>query len=149
MAQSAGSKTPPPAAGYDCPSAQPDMPGARPFGVISGTANETRIAFFKKSALDGFDWRERFGTADATRLFRFGARCEESGCAHHDGQRCSLGARVRQGLPAVVDALPPCLICSRCRWYAEQGGEVCRRCPQVVTMIPQADTPLNAVAAPR
>ena len=136
-------------AGFDCPSAQPDMQGARPFGVISGTPQETRIAFFKKSALDGFDWRKQFGTQDATRLFRFGARCDEHKCGHFDGSRCSLGARVKQGLPAVVDALPPCLIRPRCRWFAEQGGEVCLRCPQVVTLIPAADTPLNAVAAPR
>lgn len=136
-------------AGYDCPSAQPDMEGARPFGVISGTPTETRIAFFKKSALDGFDWRKQFGTQDATRLFRFGARCEESRCGHFDGHRCSLGGRVRNDLPAVVDALPTCLIRPKCRWFAEQHGEVCLRCPQVVTMIPEADTPLNAVAAVR
>jgi hypothetical protein len=125
------------------------MPGARPFGVISGTAQETRIAFFKKSALDSFDWRENFGTKDATRLFRFGARCDEAKCAHYNGRTCNLGARVKAGLPAVVDTLPPCLIRPKCRWYAEQGGEVCLRCPQVVTMIPEADTPLNAVATPR
>jgi hypothetical protein len=134
---------------FDCPSAQPDMEGARPFGVISGTPQETRIAFFKKSALDGFNWRERFASQDATRLFRFGAKCDEHKCGHFDGSRCSLGARVKQGLPPVVDALPTCLIRPKCRWYAEQGGEVCLRCPQVVTMIPAADTPLNAVAAPR
>jgi hypothetical protein len=132
----------------DCPSAQPDMAGARPFGVISGTAQETRIAFFKKSALDGFDWRRDFASEDATRLFRFGAHCDESACLHYDGHRCSLGQRVRDGLEAVVDALPPCLIRPTCRWYAEQGQEVCLRCPQVVTMIPEADTPLNAVALP-
>lgn len=132
---------------FDCPSAQPDMEGARPFGVISGTPQETRIAFFKKSALDGFNWREQFATQDATRLFRFGARCDEHKCGHFDGSRCSLGARVKKGLPAVVDALPPCLIRPKCRWFAEQGGEVCLRCPQVVTMIPAADTPLNVVAA--
>jgi len=140
---------PAPAAGFDCPSAQPNMEGARPFGVISGTPKETRIAFFKKSALDAFDWREKFSTSDATRLFRFGARCDEHRCGHFNGSTCSLGARVKQGLPAVVDALPPCLIRPKCRWYAEQGGEVCLRCPQVVTMIPEADTPLNAVAAVR
>jgi len=136
-------------AGFDCPSAQPGMEGARPFGVISGTPQETRIAFFKKSALDNFDWREQFGTTDATRLFRFGARCEESRCQHFGGSTCNLGARVKRDLPAVVDALPSCLIRPKCRWYAEQGGEVCLRCPQVVTMIPAADTPLNAVAAVR
>ena len=136
-------------AAFDCPSAQPDMEGARPFGVISGTPKETRIAFFKKSALDAFDWRGQFGTSDATRLFRFGARCDESKCGHFDGSRCKLGARVKAGLQPVVDALPSCLIRPRCRWFAEQGGDVCLRCPQVVTMIPEADTPLNAVATPR
>ena len=138
-----------PAHGYDCPSAQPDMEGARPFGVISGTVEETRIAFFKKSALDGFDWREKFSTKDATRVLRFGARCEENRCSHFNGTQCSLGDRVRNSLPAVVDALPTCLIRPRCRWYSEQGSEVCLRCPQVVTMIPEAETPLNAVAAVR
>ena len=136
-------------AGYDCPSAQPHMERARPFGVISGTPQETRIAFFKKSALDAFDWRKQFGTQDATRLLRFAARCDEQKCGHFDGSRCSLGQRVKEGLPAVVDALPPCLIRADCRWFAEQGGEVCLRCPQVVTMIPAADTPLNSVAAVR
>lgn len=133
----------------DCPSAQPDMEGARPFGVISGTAEETRVAFFRKSTLDNFDWRKDFGTRDATRLFRFGARCEESGCQHFGSGRCNLGARIQRELPAVVDALPPCLLRPTCRWFAEQGGSVCLRCPQVITMIPEADTPLNHVAAVR
>lgn len=125
------------------------MQGARPFGVITGTVKETRIAFFKKSARDGFDWRKTFSATDATRVFRFGARCEETRCSHFNGGQCSLGRRVRDGLPAVVDALPSCLIRPDCRWYAEQGGEVCLRCPQVVTMIPEADAPLNRVAAVR
>ena len=52
------------------------MEGAKPFGVISGTAEETRITFFKKDALAAFAWRESFSSADATRLFRFEARCD-------------------------------------------------------------------------
>ena len=133
----------------DCPSAQPDMEGARPFGVISGTPEETRVAFFRKSAADSFDWRAHFGTSDATRLFRFGARCEESGCAHFGSRACKLGQRINRDLPPVVDALPACLLRPTCRWFAEQGGSVCLRCPQVVTMIPAADTPLNHVATVR
>jgi hypothetical protein len=125
------------------------MHGARPFGIIGGTATETRIAFFKKSAQDGFDWQTRYGDADATRLFRFAARCETTGCGHFAGGGCSLGHRVRTTLPAVVDALPACLIRASCRWHAEQGDDVCLRCPQVVTMIPADDGPLNRVAAAR
>ncbi len=125
------------------------MQGARPFGVISGTPEETRVAYFKRSALDGFDWREHFGMKDATRLLRFGARCEETGCAHFASGACSLGARIHNDLPPVVDALPPCLLRPTCRWFAEQGPGVCLRCPQVVTMIPEGDTDLNRAAAVR
>lgn len=133
----------------DCPSAQPDMTGARPFGVIQGKAQELRIAFFKKSTLDGFDWRARFSSLDATQIFRFAARCEEDRCSHFDGERCSLGRRVRSNLPPVVDALPPCLIRATCRWFDEQGGQVCLRCPQVISMIPAADGELNELAVAR
>ena len=135
---------------HDCPSAQPDMAGARPFGVVSGTVTETRVAFFKKDALQHFDWRERFDVPEATQLFRFAARCEKSACGHYDGidHRCSLGQRVATVLPPVTDALPPCLIRPTCRWHAEQGASVCLRCPQVVTMIPAGDGPLQSVARP-
>lgn len=136
---------------YDCPSAQPDMAGARPFGVVSGTVGEVRIAFFKKDALKHFDWRERFAAPHATQLFRFAARCERTACGHYDyaDGKCSLGQRVATALPPVTDALPPCLVRPSCRWHAEQGPAVCLRCPQVVTMIPADDGPLNRVAAVR
>ena len=132
---------------FDCPSAQPEMEGARPFGIISGTPTETRIAFFKKATLDSFSWQDQFATRDATRILRFGAKCDELRCGHFKESRCSLGERVNKGLPAVVDSLPSCLIRPKCRWYAEQGSEVCLRCPQVVTLIPSATNALNTVAA--
>jgi hypothetical protein len=125
------------------------MGGARPFGVISGSPQETRIAFFKKSAQTAFDWRERFSGPEATKVFRFAARCEEGHCSHYADGHCSLGQRVTKELPPVVDTPPPCLIRPSCRWHAEQGSAACLRCPQIVTMIPEADTPINAVAAPR
>ena len=81
--------------------------------------------------------------------FRYGARCEESRCAHHDGNRCALGARIAAMLEPVTDSLPSCQIRGSCRWYAEVGGEACRRCPQVVTAIPEAQARLRKVAAPR
>jgi len=124
------------------------MEGARPFGVISGTPEETRVAYFRKSALDGFDWRQHFAMKDATRLLRFGARCEETACAHFASGACSLGQRIHD-LPPVIDALPACLLRPSCRWFAEQGPGVCLRCPQVITMIPEGDTALNRAAAVR
>lgn len=135
---------------HDCPSAQPDMVGARPFGVLSGSTGEVRIAFFKKDAMQKFDWRERFATPEATQVLRFAARCETSACGHYVDatNKCSLGSRVATALPPVTDALPPCLVRPSCRWHAEQGPAVCLRCPQVTTMIPVGQGPLQAIAAP-
>lgn len=126
------------------------MAGARPFGLVSGSVEEVRIAFFKKDALAHFDWRERFGSPEATQLFRFAAQCERSGCGHYDAadDQCSLGRRVATGLAPVTEALPPCLIRPSCRWHAEQGPAVCLRCPQVTTMIPPGDGPMQTIAAP-
>ena len=128
---------------YDCPSAQPDMADARPIGLLSGTPAEVRIAFFKKEALDAFDWRHHVDEARATQVLRFGATCEEGRCGHFDGQTCQLGKRVRDDLEPVVDRLPPCLLRPSCRWHAERGPAVCLRCPQVATMVP----PVSSLAA--
>jgi len=133
----------------DCPSAQPDMDGARPYGIICGSPQKTRIAFFKRSVQAQFDWRTRFADSEATKVLRFAARCEQGRCSHYSGDRCSLGRRVAEELPAVVDKAPSCLVRASCRWHAEQGLAACFRCPQVVTMIPEDSAPLNMVAMPR
>jgi hypothetical protein len=37
-------------------------------------------------------------------------------------------------LPAVVDALPVCTVRKDCRWYSQEGGAACLRCPGVTTV---------------
>jgi hypothetical protein len=131
-----------------CPSAQPDMEGARVFGVIAGTPEAPRVAYLTKgTTVDPATYTGLEGVGP-THLFRFAARCEEARCVHYGGGRCALADRIAKKLDPVVDSLPPCLIRPECRWYAEQGGDACLRCPQVVTMIPKADDSLNWVALP-
>lgn len=132
--------------GLDCPSAQSDMKGARIIGLISGSASEPRIAYLKKSAVPGMEINDKLGDIEPTQVFRFAAQCEESRCKHFGEGRCSLGARIAKQLPEVVDVAPPCQIRNTCRWHAEQGIQVCFRCPQVVTLIPPGDYVLNQVA---
>src|SRR5262249_21557802 len=131
-----------------CPSAQPDMEDARPFAVIGGTPEEPRVAYLKDNAVVGPAVLEQLGSVAPTRVFRFAAKCEEAQCVHFNGQRCTLAQRMLEKPEPVVELLPPCLIRPSCRWYAEQGAEACRRCPQVVTMVPKGDDPLNHVALP-
>ena len=47
---------------------------------------------------------------------------------------CKLATRIVQILPAVVSGLPPCIVRASCRWYAQEGGAACLRCPQIVTL---------------
>lgn len=131
-----------------CPSAQPDMAQARVFGVVGGTADAPRIAYLKADAVVTPEVAERIGDLRPTEVFRYAARCEEGRCAHHEAGRCSLGARIAAMLPPVTASLPSCTIRPTCRWYAEVGGEACRRCPQVVTSIPESQAQLREVAAP-
>jgi hypothetical protein len=131
-----------------CPSAQPDMEHARVFGVVGGTAEAPRVAYLKAEAAVTPELAERIGALEPTQVFRYAARCEESRCAHHDGDRCALGARIAAMLAPVTDSLPSCQIRPSCRWYAEVGGEACLRCPQVVTSIPESQAELHEVAAP-
>lgn len=131
-----------------CPSAQPDMEGARIIGVLSGTPEAPQIAYVPPGITLDVDVADGLGELSSTQVFRFAATCEQHRCAHFDGARCSLAQRIVAQLPEVVDILPRCQIRPTCRWYAEEGGAACRRCPQVVTMIPKRADPLNRVAAP-
>ncbi|MCC7013346.1 MAG: hypothetical protein IT454_12350 [Planctomycetes bacterium] len=120
--------------GASCPSAQPDMDEARVFGVVTEEREGQRIAYLAPETnvdpalLAGLD-----GVAP-TEVFRFSAKCETSRCSHFDGARCTLAERIKRALAPVVDRLPACTVRATCRWYLEQGGEICLRCPQVVTL---------------
>jgi len=69
-----------------------------------------------------------------TEVFRLAATCAEHKCPHFDGADCRLASRVVQILPAAVDHLPPCIIRKDCRWYSQEGGAACMRCPEITTV---------------
>jgi hypothetical protein len=134
----------------DCPSAQPDMAGARIFGITAGSGGEPRVAYLKPGVrVPESILGQLARSTDPTELFRFAASCEERHCSHFDGARCQLGERITRELEPVVDALPPCQIRATCRWFAEQGGAVCLRCPQIVTRVPGNDPSSRIAATPQ
>ena len=69
-----------------------------------------------------------------TEVFRLAATCAEHKCPHFDGADCQLATRIVRILPAVVDALPPCTIRKDCRWFSQEGGAACQRCPEITTV---------------
>jgi hypothetical protein len=81
-----------------------------------------------------------------TEVFRLSATCAEHGCPHFDGADCQLATRIVRMLPEAVDTLPPCTIRRDCRWYAQEGGAACRRCPEITTVSYDVSPQTQAVA---
>ncbi len=129
-----------------CPSGQPDMQDAHIFGVISGTAAQPRVAYLKKKAEVTPEMLADLGDVDPTQVFRYAAKCESGRCAQYENGRCSLAQRIVAHLAPVVADLPSCQIRDTCRWFAEEGGQACLRCPQVVTLVPSDQNALRQAA---
>lgn len=117
----------------ECPSAQPGMLGLRLLGVVEPTEKGPRLAYLNEDVAVTEELLAQTAPAQPTEVFRLAAHCEERHCIHFNGERCKLATRIVQILPAVVDALPRCLIRPTCRWFQQEGKEACVRCPQVVT----------------
>lgn len=131
-----------------CPSALPEMPQGRVFGVVGGTATEPRLLYLDQTAPVTDDMLALAAPVKPTEVFRLAAPCVESKCCHFDGQDCRLVTRIVQILPAVAESLPPCAIRRDCRWFQQEGKPACMRCPQVVTLNCAASDGMVRAAAP-
>lgn len=132
-----------------CPSAQPAMREPRLLGVVTHDNGVASIAYLNEEVPVTAELLEQAGPADPNTVFRIAAHCEEKRCTHFDGRDCNLARRIVQILPAVVDALPVCLIRGTCRWYVQEGREACLRCPQVVTQPLDASPDFERAVTPR
>ena len=116
-----------------CPSAQPGMEECRVLGVVQRDGPTPMLQYLSEALPATPEVLAMAAPLKATEVFRLAATCAEHKCPHFDGADCRLATRVVQILPAAVDALPPCIIRKECRWYSQEGGEACRRCPQITT----------------
>ena len=137
------------AGGCACPSAQPDMAGARVFGVRRSGPDGPRTGYLERAVEATPEVLAMAGPVPPTQVLRMAATCEESRCAHFDGTDCRLATRIVQLLPPVVAVLPRCAIRNDCRWFAQEGRAACLRCPQVVTLTNDASEVLVEAARPR
>ena len=117
-----------------CPSAQPGMDNCRILGVVDQQGPTPRIVYLNEILPATNDVLALSAPLKPTEVFRLAATCAEHKCPHFDGMDCRLATRVAQILPAVVDSLPPCTIRKECRWYSQEGGAACMRCPEITTV---------------
>lgn len=131
-----------------CPSAQPGMRRLRVIGVIERTETGPRLAYLNEEVAATPTLLDRAAPAAPTEVYRLAADCEGCCCVHFDGRDCKLATRIVQILPAVVEELPVCMVRSTCRWYEQERGAACLRCPQVVTECAEASADYRRAAAP-
>jgi hypothetical protein len=117
-----------------CPSAQPGMANCRIIGLVQPEGATTRLAYLNEHVAATPELLAMAAPVKPTEVFRLAATCAEHKCPHFDGTDCQLATRIVRLLPAVVDALPPCLIRHECRWYSQEGPAACKRCPEVTTV---------------
>jgi hypothetical protein len=119
-----------------CPSAQPDLPDAKVFGVMTGTQEAgLRVGYLTAPEPVTPEILAAAGPAEPAEVMRIAAPCMGTGCVHFDGANCMLATRVASMLDPVVRSLPRCAIRPTCRWFRQEGPAACFRCPQVVTDI--------------
>lgn len=131
-----------------CPSAQPEMAGSVAFGIVAGTAEEPRLSYLRQPLPVVPSLLTLAEPVEPTEVFRFAAPCAEAACQHYADEQCTLGAKIAQLVEGVTLGLPACRIRPRCRWWHEQGGDACRRCPAVVTRAYTPNHALRTAAAP-
>jgi hypothetical protein len=117
-----------------CPSAQPGMDDCTVLGVVQHDGPSPTLLYLNQRLPASPEVLALAAPLKPTEVFRLAATCAEGACPHYDGTDCKLAARVVKILPAVVDTLPPCIIRKNCRWYSQEGGAACRRCPEVTTV---------------
>ena len=117
-----------------CPSAQPGMDQCRVLGVVNRDGPAPILEYLNQQLPATPEVLAMAAPLKPTEVFRLAATCAEDKCPHYDGADCRLATRVVKILPAVVDSLPPCIIRKDCRWYTQEGGAACKRCPEITTV---------------
>ena len=131
-----------------CPSAQPEWEHSAAFGVIGGTADEPRTAYFDALQPVRDELLALAVPVTPTEVFRFAAPCMCTGCVHFEDAKCRLATKLVKLLPVVTEKLPRCVIRVHCRWWQQEGRAACMRCPQVVTANYNPSDKMRQVADP-
>jgi hypothetical protein len=110
------------------------MDNCRVLGVVQQDGPTPRIVYLNELLPATEEVLRLAAPLKPTEVYRLSATCAEHKCPHFDGADCRLATRIVNIMPAVVDSLPPCTIRKDCRWYSQEGGAACRRCPEITTV---------------
>ena len=71
------------------------------------------------------------------RRFRFAGKCVKSGCHNWNKNGCGVAIRLMHFLEqeTFLEPIPDCSIRKECRWFKQEGDNICKICPKLVTEI--------------
>lgn len=130
---------------FACPSSSPAAEDAKVFAVMTGSVEAPRASYLGKGVTIAKDDIHLPEGVEPTRVFRFAGSCAAKGCGQFANGACQLGKTVARLLDDVAEDLPVCSIRGDCRWFAENGPPICRKCPQVVTTVKPTDPHLRTM----
>ncbi len=118
-----------------CPSAQPEWHGSQVIGVMAGSADNPQMVFLDTPQAVTKRVLDLTNIVSPAEVFRFAAPCAHKDCEHYAEaeSKCRLAEHVVHFTPPVTEQLPICAIRAKCRWWQQEGGAACFRCPQVQT----------------
>lgn len=131
---------------FACPSSQPEVEDAQILGLIEDKNGKPSVTYVSGHQPVTEELMHLSAPLRPTDVFRFAARCNTSSCTHFDGKDCQLATRILAGFGAVDTALPACALRKSCRWYAQEGGEICLRCSQITTNFDPRDDHAREIA---
>lgn len=131
-----------------CPSAQPDQPGARVFGVVEGTADTPRVRYLYRTLPVLDDVLALASPVTPTEVFPFAAPCALDACQHFEAGACSLAAKISRLQSGEGLGVPACRIRHQCRWWRQEGKAACHACPNVITLDYRPPAQLRLAADP-
>jgi hypothetical protein len=131
-----------------CPSVTPDIDGVVVFGVVPRVEGRPRVDWLETETPVTPELLALTGDTPPTQVLRFAAKCQESRCAHFDGDDCLLVGRLVAALPPVAHERFPCAIRGDCRWFWQEGLPACERCSQIATCDAYPDAGLRDAARP-
>lgn len=133
-----------------CPSSQVDFAESEVFGVVLGTPERPEVAYLERTVPVTPELLAplREASVPPPAALRVAAPCLSGACSHFDGASCSLANKVVRSMPSVVERLAPCAIRSTCRWFRQEGAEVCKRCAGIVTRVADPSAQELEIAEP-
>lgn len=69
--------------------------------------------------------------------FRFTNQCMKNDCKQWSNRGCGVAIRISHFFKSenLLDPIPECSLRSECRWHKQEGENICRLCPRVITNI--------------